>query len=86
MQEHFKSSVPKIKALRFVFMVRYILSVSLIASNVLDIAVPHWPPWGMAQAPVPTHSFLQPLCLPGERCCCPSTKTLKFFSDASRQT
>lgn len=50
MQEYFKSSAPKIKALRFIFMVRYILPVSLRA---LDTALTHWPHAGIAQAGAP---------------------------------
>lgn len=39
MQEHFKSSVLKIKALRVIFMARCVISVSLRASNAFGAAV-----------------------------------------------
>lgn len=53
MQEHFKSSVLKIKALRVIFMARCVISVSLRASNAFGAAVTSWPLW--AGAPIPTH-------------------------------
>lgn len=53
MQELFKSSVPKIKALRVIFMARCVISVSLRASNAFGTALTSWPHW--AEASGPTH-------------------------------